>query len=55
MDAASNIDPSNQAGLQKAMFEVQQIQNQMQELVTQATNMLKTQHDTQMSVDRNLA
>jgi hypothetical protein len=55
MDAASNIDPSNQAGLQKAMFEVQQIQNQMQELVTQATNMLKTQHDTQMSEVRNLA
>ncbi len=55
MDAASKIDPSNQAGLQKAMFEVQQIQSQMQELVTTATNLLKTQHDTQMSVARNFA
>ncbi len=55
MDEASKIDPSNQAGLQKAMFEVQQIQSQMQELVTTATNLQKTEHDTQMSIARNFA
>ncbi len=55
MDDASKIDPSNQAGLQKAMFEVQQIQSQMQELVTTATNLQKTEHDTQMSEVRNFA
>jgi hypothetical protein len=55
VDQASQIDPSNQAGLQKAMFEVQQIQSQMTELVTTATNLLKTQHDTQMSEVRNFA
>ena len=55
VDAASKVDPSNQADLQKAMFAVQQIQNQMSELVTTATNMLKTQHDTDMSEIRNFA
>jgi hypothetical protein len=55
VDAASKVDPSNQADLQKAMFAVQQIQNQMSELVTTATNMLKTQHDTDMSEVRNYA
>src|SRR5262249_9659705 len=54
LDDASKIDPKDQASLQKAMFTVQQIQNQMSEVVRMATQLQKTQHETDERIDGNL-
>jgi hypothetical protein len=53
VNAASTIDPSNQAALQSAMFKVQVIQNQISELTTAATDILKTLHETVMAIVQN--
>ena len=53
VNAASTIDPSNQAALQSAMFKVQVIQNQISELTTEATDILKTLHETVMAIVQN--
>lgn len=55
LNAVSNIDPSNQAALQQAMFRVQMIQNQISELTTEATDILKTLHETQMAIIKNFS
>ena len=41
--------------MDKLQFELQQIQGMMQQITTTATNLLKTENDTRMSVVRNLA
>lgn len=59
--AASMDAKGDQAGvldkatLDKLQFELQQIQNIMNQVTTTATNLLKSEHDTRMSVIRNLA
>lgn len=47
-------DP-NKSEYQSQMFKIQQLQSQMQQIQTMATNMSKTEHDTKMSIIRNFA
>ena len=53
-------DQLNQPGLsdkdsKKLLFDIQQLQDSITQLTTEASNLLKTDHDTEMNLIRNLA
>ena len=54
VDDASKIDPTKQGDIQKAMFQIQQTQNLMTQIVTTATNLLKKTDETVSTINQNL-
>lgn len=55
MGGADGQNTMNEVEMQRALFEIQQLQDAIRQIVTAMTNMLKADHESRMAIARNLA